>query len=141
MWVAQDSTMMTGKDYSIQKIYLRKNGLNTMLSNDFRNVIEFRHNSWFDEEVYDIMKKHNVSFCMISAPGNLKEDAVKSNELVYIRFHGKKQWYKYYYTEEELQNWADKLKNLKAQQIYAYFNNDYDANAPENASQLAGLLK
>jgi len=111
------------------------------LSRDFRNVIEFRHNSWFDEEVYNIMKEHDVSFCVISAPGDLKEDAVKTAEPVYLRFHGKKEWYKYLYSEEELKKWTKKMKDLKARQVYAYFNNDYDANAPKNAEQFASLLK
>lgn len=110
------------------------------LSRDLRNVIEFRHNSWFNEEVYDIMKENDVSFCVISAPGNLKEDVVKTNQLVYMRFHGKKQWYKYLYSENELKEWAKKLRELNAQQIYAYFNNDYEVNAPKNADQFTKLL-
>ena len=110
------------------------------LSSDFRNVIEFRHNSWFTEEVYDIMKEHEVSFCVISAPGDLKEDAVKTADPVYLRFHGKKEWYKYLYSKEELKKWANKMKDLNARQVYAYFNNDYDANAPKNAEQFSKIL-
>ena len=110
------------------------------LSKDFKNVIEFRHNSWFDDEVYKVMKEHEVTFCILSAPNSLKEDPVKTTDLVYVRFHGKQHWYKYLYSEEEMKEWADRLRTTNAKQIYGYFNNDVGANAPQNAEQLARLL-
>ncbi|MGM0739449.1 MAG: DUF72 domain-containing protein [Bacteroidota bacterium] len=110
------------------------------LGGDFRNVIEFRHNSWFDQEVYDVMNNYDVSFCMISAPGELREDAVKTSDLAYLRFHGKEEWYKYLYSEKELKDWAEKIRQLNAQQVYAYFNNDQDANAPRNAADFRKIL-
>jgi uncharacterized protein YecE (DUF72 family) len=110
------------------------------LSNDFRNVIEFRHNSWFHPDVYEVMKANDVIFCIISAPGDLNEEAVKTNKTVYLRFHGKKEWYKYLYSEKELTDWAEKINQLNAQQIYAYFNNDYAANAPRNAADFSKIL-
>lgn len=111
------------------------------LSSEFRNAIEFRHNSWFDQEVYDVLRKNEVAFCMISAPGDLKEDTVKTARFAYVRFHGKNDWYKYHYSEEELKKWSEKLREMKARQIYAYFNNDYNANAPDNAGKLAELMQ
>ncbi len=101
--------------------------------------LEQNHSS-FGEDVYETLKKHDVSFCVLSAPGNLTEDVIKTSQLAYMRFHGKQSWYKYLYNEDELENWAIKLTQLNARQIYAYFNNDYNANAPENALQFAKLL-
>jgi uncharacterized protein YecE (DUF72 family) len=39
-----------------------------------RHVLEFRHESWFDESVYDVLKSENVAFCILFAPGVLPED-------------------------------------------------------------------
>jgi uncharacterized protein YecE (DUF72 family) len=111
-----------------------------LLSRDFKNVLEFRHNSWFDEKVYQILQDNSVTLCIVSAPNNLETVFKKTNDLVYVRFHGRQEWYKYLYSEEEMKDWADELKSLNARQIYGYFNNDVGAHAPENARQLARLL-
>ncbi|MFO7727296.1 MAG: DUF72 domain-containing protein [Desulfonatronovibrio sp.] len=110
------------------------------LSSDFRNVIEFRHNSWYDPEVYEVMKQYGVIFCVISAPGDLSDEAVKTARQVYMRFHGRENWYRDQYSREELKDWADKLKKLKPRQVYAYFNNDYQAYAPANALEFQEFI-
>lgn len=111
-----------------------------ILSPHFKNVMEFRHNSWYDEEVYAVLKKHEVSFCIISAPDGLKEDAVVTSDTVYARFHGKDEWYNYFYSEKEMQTWAARIKKLKGKRCYIYFNNDWNANAVENARMLREML-
>jgi uncharacterized protein YecE (DUF72 family) len=107
------------------------------LSDDFTNVLEFRHPSWWDEQVYEILENNKVVFCMVSAPGDLPETVVETAQVAYLRFHGKENWYDYDYSEEELQGWAKKCSGLKSRRLYAYFNNDVDARAPQNAQQFA----
>ncbi|MFP4237224.1 MAG: DUF72 domain-containing protein, partial [Desulfonatronovibrio sp.] len=110
------------------------------LSRDFRNVMEFRHNSWYDEEVYEVMKSYGVIFCVISAPDGLSDEAVKTAGHVYMRFHGRNSWYRDQYSTKELRGWSQKLQRLKPKQIYAYFNNDYQAYAPENAREFQEMI-
>ncbi|MCY2687392.1 DUF72 domain-containing protein [Salinimicrobium sp. TH3] len=105
------------------------------------NVIEFRHESWYDEEVYALLRKQNVIFCAISSP-RFPEEMITTSETGYLRFHGKgKKWYDYYYSEDELQEWAHMIRNSGLKEIYIYFNNDIHANAPENAKQLLKMLE
>lgn len=111
------------------------------LSTHYRNVIEFRHQSWFEEEVYDILRKHQVAYCIISAPGGLPEDIITTTNFSYIRFHGKTQWYKYDYSQKQLQEWRDKMEALETPDNYIYFNNDYDTRAIKNAYMLQHLLE
>jgi uncharacterized protein YecE (DUF72 family) len=112
-----------------------------LLGKDNSHVFEFRHNSWFDQSVYEILEKYNVSFCMLSAPGKLPEDVRNTTETAYLRFHGKKTWYNYHYSDEELDNWKHKLKDLKnASELYVYFNNDHQAYAVENAKYFSKLF-
>jgi Uncharacterized conserved protein len=61
-----------------------------ILPRGFHSVIEFRHISWFNEAVNKLLRKHGIAFCMVSAPGNLPEEAVKTADFTYVRFHGKK---------------------------------------------------
>lgn len=112
-----------------------------MLSNDFTNVIEFRHNSWFNEDVLKILQKHDVSFCIISAPGDLPELSKLTTDTAYIRFYGKTDWYNYHYSKEELSDWAKRIKGLQAQTAYAYFNNDAEAYSIENAEKMRSILE
>ncbi len=109
------------------------------LSKAFINVIEFRHDSWFTEPVYDILRKHNVVFCIISAPG-LAEPVVQTHQAIYVRFHGKTAWYDYLYTQAEMEDWAKRIKELQAKQIFVYFNNDWHTHAITNARMLDKLL-
>lgn len=112
------------------------------LSSDFKNEMEFRHESWFAEPVMEILKKYDVSYCILSAPDNLPEQFITTSDTAYVRFHGKKEWYRYDYSAEaeELKKWADRIKKLKARRVYLYFNNDYEAKAVFNGKKMQELL-
>ncbi len=110
------------------------------LSTDFKNVMEFRHRSWFAEPIMGILSKHQVSYCIISAPDDLPEDMHITTDTGYMRFHGKSQWYNYNYSDDELQDWSIKIKKMSAPRIYIYFNNDAETNAVKNARYLQELL-
>jgi uncharacterized protein YecE (DUF72 family) len=113
----------------------------SILSEDFKNVIEFRHQSWFADEVFQILKNYNISYCIISAPDELPEIIHATTDTAYVRFHGKDEWYRYDYSEKELKEWSKKLEKLSVRRIYCYFNNDYKANAVKNARLMKKLLK
>jgi uncharacterized protein YecE (DUF72 family) len=108
------------------------------LSPDHNNVMEFRHKSWFCQEVYDLLSVHKAIFCILSAP-KLPSDAVATGKAAYVRFHGETSWYSYDYSEEELKEWAQQIRKLKSK-TFAYFNNDVNAHAPSNALRLQALL-
>lgn len=105
-----------------------------------KNVVEFRHESWFDEAVYQILGENNVSFCAISSP-EFPEEMITTNKTGYLRFHGKgKKWYDYLYSEKELEEWYKKIQKTDLEEVYIYFNNDIHANAPKNAAQLKKIF-
>ncbi len=111
------------------------------LSGKYTHVIEFRHQSWFHKEIYELLDDKGVSFCSISCPG-LPEDLVVTGKVAYLRFHGKgKEWYDYDYSLKELKDWKDKLKESGANEAFIYFNNDIGAKAPVNASDFSGLFR
>jgi uncharacterized protein YecE (DUF72 family) len=71
------------------------------VSADHKNVIVFRHESWFCKEVYDLLSSHNAIFCILSAPG-LPSGAVVTGKFAYVRFHDADSWYDYNYSQKEL---------------------------------------
>lgn len=105
-----------------------------------KNAIEFRHTSWFTDTVYKELRKSSVMFCVISSP-ELPEEFAKTADDIYLRFHGKPEFHKSRYDKNELRTWADKIKKSKAKNAWIYFNNDYDANAPNNALELQEMLQ
>ena len=109
------------------------------LDHDRRNVVEFRHASWWNEEVYAAFRETGTIFCSCSAP-RLPDQLIKTADDVYLRFHGIRQWYRHDYSVEELTIWADRIRQSGAKSVWAYFNNDYDAHAIKNAHLLASLL-
>lgn len=62
------------------------------LDNSYKNVIEFRHSSWFNEKTYNLMERYGVAFCIVSAP-SLPKKIVITSDFTYFRFHGEERWY------------------------------------------------
>jgi uncharacterized protein YecE (DUF72 family) len=105
-----------------------------------RNVVEFRHRSWWNEKVYDAFRTAGIIFCSCSGP-KLPDELVRTSDDLYIRFHGIKQWYRYDYTAEELAIWAQRIRASKAKRVWAYFNNDRNGYAIRNARELLRQIR
>ncbi|MFC5875820.1 DUF72 domain-containing protein [Chryseobacterium arachidis] len=68
---------------------------------NYLNVIEFRHESWWNDDIFKILKEKNVIFSGVSFPENLPEDVIVNHpEILYYRLHGKPVLYKSEYSEE-----------------------------------------
>jgi uncharacterized protein YecE (DUF72 family) len=112
------------------------------LSAKCQHVIEFRHKSWVDDAVFDILRGHNVGLCIFDMPG-FSSPLVATSDFAYIRFHGSEGLYSSCYSDEELSRWAEGIARLgqKVKAAYIYFNNDAEAFAVENAIKLRSLLE
>ena len=111
----------------------------SQLDKRHRNVVEFRHKSWWNEEVTDAFKAAGAIFCSCSGP-RLPDKLVQTAEDIYVRFHGVDQWYRHDYSDAELRVWVERIKQSEAKTVWAYFNNDRDGNATKNAKRLSQLL-
>ncbi len=105
-----------------------------------RNVVEFRHRSWWNEAVFRAFRDHNTVFCSCSGP-RLPDELVKTADDIYVRFHGLKQWYRHDYSKAELAAWVERIKTSGAKQVWAYFNNDRNMYAIKNAREFLRQLK
>ncbi len=105
-----------------------------------RNVVEFRHRSWWNERVYAAFRKTGTIFCSCSGP-RLPDELITTADDIYIRFHGTKRWYRHDYTQAELAIWAERIRSSGAKRVWAYFNNDREGYAIKNARALIRHLK
>ena len=106
-----------------------------------RNVIEFRHTSWRNEDIYSMLRCHGVALCLVDMPG-FRTPAIATTDFIYIRFHGADSLYSSCYEFEQLERWAVDIRDLSqgVRPVYAYFNNDVNAYAVDNALTLRRLL-
>ncbi len=105
------------------------------------HVFEFRHDSWLDDEVFDLLRRYNAGFCVFDMPG-LTTPLVATADFAYIRFHGSSSLYSSCYSDRELEGWAKRIIKLGQglNSVYIYFNNDAEAFAVSNARTLAEKL-
>lgn len=117
-----------------------------------RAAFEFRNESWYIPEMYELLRKYNIALVFqpktklkhISDkyfdPKNIKTNDITAN-YVYIRFHGPEEFGGSYGTQY-LRQWAKFInKCIKFKlNVYVYFNNDIDAYAPYNAIELQRLI-
>jgi uncharacterized protein YecE (DUF72 family) len=123
-------------NYTEEKLDKIINSLNPL----FKNVLEFRHVSWWCDDVYKILTEHHITFCGMSHP-SLPDDVIANNDVVYYRFHGVPDLYRSRYSIEFLQKIVNKIKqHSNVKETWCYFNNDYDAIGVFNARELEGLV-
>ena len=107
-----------------------------------RHVIEFRHESWIDDAVFDILRRHNTGLCVFDMPG-FSCPLIATSDFAYVRYHGSEGLYSSCYSDEALSQWAQRIarmsQNVKAS--YIYFNNDAEAFAVKDAMKLRSLLR
>ena len=108
------------------------------LDPSFTNVVEFRHDSWWTDDVYQKLAEKNISFCGISHP-TLPDAVIQNTPSLYFRFHGVEHLYSSEYSIENLVRFVQLVKNTSAQKAFVYFNNDIGGAAVKNAEELIRL--
>jgi uncharacterized protein YecE (DUF72 family) len=113
--------------------YLPKNLLYTF---------EFRHKSWFCDELYELLHQYQYSLCFYNHKMYYSPEIV-TGPFIYMRMHGPdEEAYTGSYEEETLIEYAHKFINWhqEGKAIYCYFDNDEKANAPKDAQRMQKLL-
>jgi uncharacterized protein YecE (DUF72 family) len=113
-----------------------------ILPQGMKHVIEFRHKSWFEEDIFNILRKYDVGFCVFDMP-KLTSPVIATADFAYIRFHGSGSLYSSRYSDKEMAYWARKIRRLakKLKEVYIYFNNDVSGYALENARTIRNYLE
>ena len=113
-----------------------------LLPNHLHHVFEFRNQSWFDEAVFDLLRRNNIGFCIYDMPG-FTTPLVVSADFAYLRFHGGEHLYGSCYSRAEIAEWARRIAQLGQglTSVYVYFNNDVGGFAVKNAKELTEMLR
>jgi uncharacterized protein YecE (DUF72 family) len=107
------------------------------LPRGFRHTVEFRDSSWYDERVYEMLRRYDVALCLHDMQGSASGMLVVG-PFVYVRFHFGTKKYGGRYADDRLDDWAQWLGAQAADglHVFAYFNNDIGGHAPRDAVRL-----
>ena len=143
------------KNTADDRIYLAK------LLERFRKyplVVEVRHASWNNEEIYEWFEERGAGVCNIDQPlfsKSILPQALTTSPVGYVRLHGRnyQNWfrekaprderYNYLYSVDELDPWLARIKQVakKTRETYVITNNHFRGQAVVNAVEIKALLK
>jgi len=108
------------------------------LPGEHQYTLEIRDETWLIPEVYEVLRRHNVAFCVHDF-ADMKVPKEITADFTYLRFHGPtsaKYWGSY--SDRALRAWADWIKKQRRElsSVYVYFNNDPEGAAVRNALML-----
>jgi len=103
-----------------------------------RHAFEFRHDSWFTDEVYALLGKHGAALVIGDESSRwVKTPHVRTADWTYIRFHHGSLGRHGNYSASEIETWARRIAQWRRDtEVYAYFNNDWEGYALRNARAL-----
>jgi uncharacterized protein YecE (DUF72 family) len=108
-----------------------------------RVAVEFRHPSWHDDAVFEILSRYGAAYVVMSGAG-LPCVLRATAPFVYVRLHGPDRNHLYggSYSDADLGWWADRIGDWQrlGHAVFVYFNNDGSGNAVRNAWTLGSLL-
>ncbi|MDI9239913.1 DUF72 domain-containing protein [Lysobacter sp. LF1] len=102
-----------------------------ILPSGHRAAFEFRHDSWFDEAVYDALKAADVALCLSERDDDAPPPLVETASWGYVRLRLES------YSETDLALWAKRLLDSSLQNIHVYFM--HEPTAPGYAQTLMRL--
>jgi uncharacterized protein YecE (DUF72 family) len=103
--------------------------------------LELRDPSWHIPNVYYLLGRHNVAFCIYELSG-FQSPLQVTADFVYVRLHGPKGAYQGNYSAASLETWGRRLREWRSELkgAYVYFDNDQAGFATRNAMELKTML-
>jgi uncharacterized protein YecE (DUF72 family) len=106
-----------------------------------RHAFEFRHESWFADEVYDLLRADDVALVIGHNPSRPFQTFELTADWTFVRFHYGARGRRGNYSDRELDEWAGRLQTWREHgDVYAYFNNDWEGYAVRNGVGLRERL-
>jgi uncharacterized protein YecE (DUF72 family) len=106
-----------------------------------RHCFEFRHESWFEDDVYALLRQRGVALVIGDSPKRPFQTHELTADWTFIRFHYGHRGRNGNYSERELEEWRRRIAAWRSRvDVYAYFNNDWEGYAVKNAVWLRSRL-
>jgi uncharacterized protein YecE (DUF72 family) len=96
-------------------------------------AFEFRHESWFDDEVYDCLRTNGCALCVADTDDSPSSDVVSTARWGFVRLRREG------YTDEQLGQWVNKLKSQPWDEAYVFFKHEDAGVGPKLAARFLEL--
>jgi uncharacterized protein YecE (DUF72 family) len=106
-----------------------------LLPSPCRAAFEFRHPSWFDDEVFRLLSNHRVALCVADADDKLAVPFVATTDWGYLRLR------RLDYDDAALRTWAKQIQNHGWRTAFVFFKHEDQGNGPRLAQRLLDLAK
>ena len=118
--------------------YLRKDAPRlreflVLLPSDRRAAFEFRHQSWFDDEVFGLLRDHRAVLCIAEAENDLEIPFVSTADWGYLRLRRPD------YGDAELKTWVERVRQQGWQDAFIFFKHEDEGKAPQMAKRFLAL--
>lgn len=100
-----------------------------------RAAFEFRHQSWFDEEILDLLRRHNAALCIAEAEDELDIPFASTADWGYLRLRMVE------YTNDQLREWVRKVQSSGWQDAFVFFKHEDAGTGPKLAKRFLELAK
>lgn len=119
------------------------------LSREFRFAIEFRNSGWFIDWTFEELEKYRVALALVEGPWVPRETMFEAStrtmtSFAYIRMMGERNLEKfdriYRDRTDVVMLWAERVKHLKASDIFIYLDNYFEGHAPATARKVQEIL-
>lgn len=99
-----------------------------------RVAFEFRHQSWFDDDVFSLLHDHQAVLCIAEAENNLEVPFVATGRWGYLRLRRPD------YGDEELKAWVERVREQEWEDVFVFFKHEDEARGPEMARRFLELI-
>jgi uncharacterized protein YecE (DUF72 family) len=106
-----------------------------LLPNDPRVAIEFRHESWFNDEVFTLLRERNASLCIAEAEEGVDVPFVSTADWGYLRLRRPD------YTDETLKAHIDQIRQQGWKDAFIFFKHEDEGKGPQMAKRFLELAK
>lgn len=108
----------------------------------YRYSLECRDITWHNPDVYRLLQRHNVAFCLYELAG-VTTPILATADFIYVRLHGHGSKYQGDYPLPTLKSWCRRIQGWtgSGRDVYLYFDNDQAGYAVKNAKALRQLIE
>lgn len=104
-----------------------------LLPHERRAAFEFRHASWFDDEVYDLLRSHGAALCVAEADDEPEVPFVATASWGYLRLRRAD------YGDDDLRAWAERIHQPSWDDVYLFFKHEDEGTGPKLAARFLEL--
>jgi len=97
------------------------------------SAFEFRHQSWFDQEIFDLLREHQAVLCIAEAENDLEIPFVSTADWGYLRLRRPD------YGDPELKAWVKRVREQKWKQAFIFFKHEEEGKGPAMAKRFLEL--